>query len=257
MTNDDLKRFYPQNSTPEKANDFVRYNANGEIPGIGSGEGGEHETVIIEAPIDSTNGNLTQTQLDTLQANDANVIMFNNEIYRLSDKRSSEGYIIYSHACQDNTDKFYIKCITITISSLAWVLTERNFGPKKYQHNINLSYGTDYSIDFNFVNNKSNSYLNISDLINDLFNIFGDNGLVPASGFYKENNNYRFVTSLYPNDTNGPVVLGVTGLLETINNTTVNDINVVSSITFNKNTVLTVFKSSTTTVNIKDIVFEL
>lgn len=35
MTNDDLKRFYSQNSAPEKSNDFVRYNANGEIPGVG------------------------------------------------------------------------------------------------------------------------------------------------------------------------------------------------------------------------------
>lgn len=34
MTNDDLKRFYPQNSTLEKSNDFVRYNTNEEIPGV-------------------------------------------------------------------------------------------------------------------------------------------------------------------------------------------------------------------------------
>ena len=48
MYNDDLKRFYPQSSTPEKSNDFVRYNANGEIP-VQVVNGGEHEPLIIDA----------------------------------------------------------------------------------------------------------------------------------------------------------------------------------------------------------------
>lgn len=34
MTNDDLKRFYPQNSAPQKREDFVRYEKNGKIPGV-------------------------------------------------------------------------------------------------------------------------------------------------------------------------------------------------------------------------------
>lgn len=130
MTNDDLKRFYTQNSTPEKSNDFVRYNANGEIPGVG-GNGGEHETVVIDALPTATQGEITQEQLTTLQKNDANTLLFADEIYRLSDKRTSEGYLIYSHACQDNTDNFYIKCITITISTLGWVLTSLNSASKE------------------------------------------------------------------------------------------------------------------------------
>jgi hypothetical protein len=136
MTNDDLKRFYPQNSTPEKSNDFVRYNANGEIPGIG-GNGGEHETVIIDALPTATQGTIIQEQLEILQKNDSNVIMFADEIYRLSDKRTNEGYLIYSHACQDNTNNFYIKCITITISTLGWVLTQINLVSKEDLGNIN------------------------------------------------------------------------------------------------------------------------
>lgn len=154
MTNDDLKRFYPQNSTPEKSNDFVRYNANGEIPGVG-GNGGEHETVIIDALPTATQGEITQEQLTTLQKNDANTLLFADEIYRLSDKRTSEGYLIYSHACQDNTDNFYIKCITITMSTLSWVLTSLNIGAKKYQHNINIKVGNNKEITFTLITSSN------------------------------------------------------------------------------------------------------
>lgn len=37
MTNDDLKRFYPINSNPERKEDFARYDENGKISGAGDG----------------------------------------------------------------------------------------------------------------------------------------------------------------------------------------------------------------------------
>lgn len=127
MTNDDLKRFYPQNSNPERRNDFVRYNENGEISGVGSLG---LETVILNGLPTANQGTITQEQLNLLQNNNFNIIMFANEIYRLSDKRTEEGYLIYSHACHDNTNNFYLKCITITISTLGWVLNSINLASK-------------------------------------------------------------------------------------------------------------------------------
>lgn len=184
MTNDDLKRFYPQNSTPEKSNDFVRYNANGEIPGVG-GNGGEHETVIIDALPTATQGEITQEQLTTLQKNDANTLLFADEIYRLSDKRTSEGYLIYSHACQDNTDNFYIKCITVTISTLGWVLTSLNIGGKKYQHNIYAYVGSgpsfQYSLYFNYISTTPTPFTGMIALGKDIYNHYGDTS-ISASG---------------------------------------------------------------------------
>lgn len=77
---------------------------------------------ILNAPTSATQGTLTQEEYDSLVDNDANYINFNNEIYRLADNRN--GYIVYSHVGQDNTDNYFIKCITITISTLGWVLTD-------------------------------------------------------------------------------------------------------------------------------------
>lgn len=80
--------------------------------------------VVITAPTTATNGTITADQLATLQANDNNYIFLNNEIYRLDDKQLTEGFLIYSHTGQDNSQTVLIKEISITISTLAWTLTK-------------------------------------------------------------------------------------------------------------------------------------
>lgn len=78
-------------------------------------------------PSTATNGTLDSSVLATLQASDSNYIVFNNEIFKLADKQHNEGYLVYSHNGHDTTGCFFQKCITITISTLGWVLeTQEN-----------------------------------------------------------------------------------------------------------------------------------
>lgn len=124
---------------------------------------------------------------------------------------------------------------------------------KKYQHNINLSSSGVYSISFNFINDKLETYTTIADLITDLTSIFGNWGNIPASGTYKDGNEYRIVSALVPNGTNQ---LGIAGLKQTITRTTINDVTVISAITYEQNTLVSGFTASTS-VTIKDTVVEV
>jgi len=81
--------------------------------------------VLITSPASATSGTLTQTQLDTLQASENNYIMFNNEKYYLNDKGHNAGYLGYSHIGYENS-KMILKNITITISTLGWVLSTQS-----------------------------------------------------------------------------------------------------------------------------------
>ena len=73
----------------------------------------------------TTGGTLTSQQLQILQADDSNYILLNDEIYRLADKQDTSGYRVYMHTGQDNTQNFFTKSLTITISTLAWTLVSR------------------------------------------------------------------------------------------------------------------------------------
>lgn len=77
--------------------------------------------VDINQPSTTTNGTLTQEQLTTLQINDLNYIIFNNEIYSLNDKTHTADTLTYSHVCFEN-GKHLLKTISITVSTRAWVL---------------------------------------------------------------------------------------------------------------------------------------
>lgn len=101
--------------------------------------------VQITAPTTSTNGQLSGTQLATLQGNPGAYLMFNDEIYRLQDSQHESGYLVYSHIGYNNTTQTYmIKCITVTISTRGWVLSERevvdgaNYSRQLYRHVILL-----------------------------------------------------------------------------------------------------------------------
>lgn len=77
--------------------------------------------VDINQPSTATNGTLTQEQLTTLQINDLNYIIFNNEIYSLNDKTHTADTLTYSHVGFEN-GKHLLKTISITVSTRAWVL---------------------------------------------------------------------------------------------------------------------------------------
>ena len=184
MTNEDLKRFYTTNQKEKKKCGFVRYDDNGNLPGVHaensnykglwvSGDeifkddivyidlgdlrifyialcdikqnnvspdldekcwkelieipltGQPAQEMEIKAPHDARNGVLTQTQINILLADDRNFILFDKEVYRLSDKRMDMGYITYTHIGEDLQNNFYIKVITITLDVRSWVLNSK------------------------------------------------------------------------------------------------------------------------------------
>lgn len=101
------------------------------------------EAVTIEAQTD-TNGTITQAQLTLLQENDSNYIFLNSEKYYLMDKQHEAGYLVYSHVGHDTTSGYFVKCITITISTLSWVLSTLNLSTggssaKTYMHIVLMS----------------------------------------------------------------------------------------------------------------------
>ena len=83
----------------------------------------------------STGGTITSEQLSTLQADDSNYIILNDEIYRLADKQDASGYRVYTHTGLDNSS-FFTKSLTITISSRAWTLTSRTIVDIQSSQNI-------------------------------------------------------------------------------------------------------------------------
>lgn len=80
-----------------------------------------NKAITIDALEAATNGTLTAEQLATLQADETNYIMFNHEKYYLMDKGHIEGYLTYSHVGYEN-NTMWLKSITVTISTLGWVL---------------------------------------------------------------------------------------------------------------------------------------
>ena len=63
-----------------------------------------------------------------------NIVEFNNELYTLNDLDHIEGYLTYSHVGAEN-NRIFIKCFTITLNTLAWVLTIRPIPELDYDEN--------------------------------------------------------------------------------------------------------------------------
>lgn len=97
------------------------------------------KAVTIDSPASAVNGTLTAEQLATLQANESNYIIFNNEVYRLADKQHTVGVLSYTHTGWDGT-AVQNKSINITISTRAWTLVqgEASGGGKLYKYMAQL-----------------------------------------------------------------------------------------------------------------------
>lgn len=92
--------------------------------------------VNITATSTATQGTISSSDLQVLQGNKSAIIRFNNELYYFMDDEYKSGYLTYSHVGVDSGVQ-WVKNITITISSLSWVLTKsRVGGTKLYKHSI-------------------------------------------------------------------------------------------------------------------------
>lgn len=100
----------------------------GPMGPAGPAGGAVADDITIDQSASATNGTLTESQLATLQASKLNGIIFANERYILQDNQHESGFLVYSHVGHDSTGNFFVKCITITISTLAWVLSSTAIG---------------------------------------------------------------------------------------------------------------------------------
>lgn len=126
----------------------------------------------VGLPASATNGVLTPAQLALLQSSENNYIMFQHEKYYLEDKGHVEGYITYTHTGYENST-YWIKSITVTVSTRAWVLNKGglagkglNFdadGKLQVKAGANLSFGADGSL--NAVGSQGSEYANTSEIV--------------------------------------------------------------------------------------------
>lgn len=82
---------------------------------------------ITDVSTTATSGTLTSDQLAVLQSSNNSYILFNNEKYIAMDLQHESGTLVYSHVGQDTANDYFIKCITVTISTLGWVLKSLDF----------------------------------------------------------------------------------------------------------------------------------
>ena len=75
----------------------------------------------MNVPNTSTNGTLTESQLQILQSNNSNYISLDHEIYTLKGSGHKTGFLTYNCNEYENSTT-YLKFITITISTRGWVL---------------------------------------------------------------------------------------------------------------------------------------
>ena len=91
----------------------------------------------VTLTISGTTGTLTDEQLATLQAGDYNYLIVNNEIYNLQDKQAQAGYLIYTHVGHDVTNGFFTKCLTITLSTKAFIISTQTTEQEVVENSAN------------------------------------------------------------------------------------------------------------------------
>ena len=148
-----------------------------------SAEGGGSAPAGVE--LTGASGTLTTEQLQTLEASPQNYIVNGNELYTLADNEATAGYYTYTHCGIQNTNQTFIKCITITISTRAWVKTDIEVKRKpKYRHIITgQSSGTYWAVII--IDNYSNTVFTAQTFAEYLFNagyISKVNRSYPATG---------------------------------------------------------------------------
>lgn len=82
---------------------------------------------IKQVTLTGESGTLTEEELATLQSQEINQIVCDNEIFRLMDNQAESGYLVYGHVGVMSS-KQTVKTITITISTLGWILQSSVLG---------------------------------------------------------------------------------------------------------------------------------
>ena len=145
---------------------------------------------FTEVKLSGASGTVDAGTLAVLQRGNPSVyISCDNEVYYYSDDMSSSGYLVFSHVGTTNSREYFIKTITITISTRAWQRTEFQLGGaqgKKYLHSVYVRQTNEPSSDgsgsFCLVG-VGNSSTELKTL-NDIRNFVRDNYGLYSSGNY-------------------------------------------------------------------------
>lgn len=104
------------------------------------------QSITVSMPSGSTSGTLTAEQWKILQKSNSNYIILQYtsgddteyELYYLNDKDHTPGIWIYTHDGFNEIGK--VKYLSLTISTMAFTLSEYEYKTKKYWHNITAKY---------------------------------------------------------------------------------------------------------------------
>ena len=111
---------------------------------------------ITDVSTTTTSGTLTSEQLATLQSSNNSYILFNNEKYIAMDLQHESGTLVYSHVGQDTANDYFIKCISVTISTRGWVLTTLNMNEYEKVEIVYEITSTDSNINLGYTNGIGN-----------------------------------------------------------------------------------------------------
>lgn len=114
------------------------------------------QAIEITTPESGTNGTLTNEQLAVLTHSNNNYIILNKECYYLADNEHMSGYRVYSHVGYESST-YFTKCITITLSTKAWVLTQTS--PQNFVSSEEIVVSGNKLMLANAVSNKVNNAL--------------------------------------------------------------------------------------------------
>lgn len=135
----DGTKLTPQTDVEFKTVNGVSIIGSGNIPA-----GSSTTVVVIDAPADATNGNLTASQLATLRENKGNLLEFNNEIYYLNDDEHKPGSLVYTHSGYNEGVSGMRKYISITIATAAWTLIVEDSSNKLDKVSTTTTYAQAY-----------------------------------------------------------------------------------------------------------------
>ena len=157
---------------------------------IPSGGGSTPEIVDMG---NNDSGTISQENLQKLVDNPFNMIYNDDEYYRFADNMTSSDYLVYTHVGHDNNNNTYVKFITITISTQAWVKETQAVQKKLYMHSVRLfndSTTNGYEIYFRAITYKVLDSVNAPDgatklkkLVNEAIGGYNAiQNMVPATG---------------------------------------------------------------------------
>ena len=98
------------------------------------------DITITDVPSTATSGTLTDAQLQVLQENNGNKVIFNNENYIQMDNQHTPGTLVYTHNGYTDADGgSTIKYFVVNIATKAWTLVSENVATKDYVNSLILN----------------------------------------------------------------------------------------------------------------------